>query len=67
MMELVKFFQESNRIEDIHRDITDAQTIKEVEAHERFLALDTIIVADLEAFVSLVRPDADRQPSGLGF
>lgn len=48
------FVTESNRIEDIHREPTDA----EIDEHERFIALDRIAVADLEQFVSVYQPDA---------
>ena len=55
---LVGFVQESNQIEGINRPITHPQTGREIEAHEWFLALDTVSVADLEHFVSIVQPDA---------
>ncbi len=51
---LERFVRESNRIEDIHRD----PTRDEMDAHVAFLVLRTVTVADLEAFVSIVQPDA---------
>lgn len=48
-MTLVDFVRESNFIENIHRDPTDA----EIGAHEDLLALSEIRVADLENFVNI--------------
>lgn len=45
---------ESNRIEGILRPPTAA----EIAEHERFVALERVTVADLEAFVSVYQPDA---------
>lgn len=44
------FVAESNRIEGIHR----APVEQEVLAHEHFLTLETVTVADLESFVAKV-------------
>ncbi len=51
---LERFVRESNRIEDIHRE----PTRDEMDAHVAFLVLRTVTVTDLEAFVSIVQPDA---------
>ena len=51
---LVDFVRESNRIEGITRAPTEA----EIDAHEQFLALGSIRVADLETFVGAVQPGA---------
>lgn len=53
-MSLKEFVRESNRIEGIHRDPTDA----EISAHRVLLALPGIAVSDLEDFVKVVQPDA---------
>ena len=49
---LTRFVEQSNLIEGIDRAPTDA----EFEAHKRFLSLDQITIADLEAFVDVVAP-----------
>ncbi len=53
MWTLEDFVRESNRIEGILCATPDA-----IEAHERFLELDKITVADLEKFVDVVQPGA---------
>ncbi len=50
----VAFITESNKIEGIHRN----PTFEELEKHSRFLALLTVTVSELEAFVSVYQPDA---------
>lgn len=47
------FVKESNRIEAIHREPTDA----EMEEFDRFLHLDKITIKDLKKFVSIYAPD----------
>lgn len=47
---LVRFVRESNRIEGIHQDPTDA----EIEAHRSFLRLPRVGIPDLESFVRVV-------------
>jgi hypothetical protein len=51
---LTDFIAESNRIEGIHREPLQ----REIEAHETFLALEKITVADLQNFVTVVQPGA---------
>lgn len=51
---LEDFVTESNRIEGILRD----PTWKEIDAHTQFLALDMVMVQDLERFVSVCQPGA---------
>lgn len=48
-MNLERFIQESNEIEGIH-----VVKRSEIKAHEQFLALDEIRVADVENFVNIV-------------
>ena len=58
---LIDFVRESNRIEGIHRDPTDA----ELQAHIDFLAGD-ISVEALERFVDVVQPGAElRRKRGM--
>ena len=54
MWTLEDFVRESNRIEGINRDPLGT----EIEVHERFLALETITVGDLENFVAIIQPRA---------
>lgn len=54
MGDTAAFIRESNRIEGIKRRPTKS----ELDAHTRFMALDTIIVSDLEQFVSIYQPGA---------
>jgi len=49
---LIKFIKESNAIEGIHRDPTEA----EIKEFERFLALKWVSIQDLEKFVSVYAP-----------
>ncbi len=49
---LMRFVEQSNLIEGIERK----PTIAEFDAHKRFLALDRITIANLEAFVDVVAP-----------
>lgn len=51
--DLREFVRESNRIEGITREPTDA----EIEAHEVFCALQSVAIKDLQAFVSIIAPD----------
>ena len=51
---LEDFVRESNRIERILRDPTEA----EINAHKEFLDLSSPMVHDMEKFVSVVQPDA---------
>lgn len=48
------FIRESNRIEGILREPTEA----EIAEHERFVELKTITIAELESFVKVYQPDA---------
>lgn len=50
----LRFIEESNRIEGIHRSVT----LPELEEFHRFMALDDVTMADLEKFVSIYQPDA---------
>lgn len=50
--DLLKFVAESNRIEGIDREPTDA----EMAVHDKLLSLSVITIADMEAFVSVVAP-----------
>lgn len=49
-IELYRFVKESNRIKNILREPTKIET----EAHQKFLALGTITVEDMEEFVSTI-------------
>lgn len=61
-MSLEDFVRESNRIEGIYGDPTEA----EISAHRVLLALPGIAVSDLEDFVKAIQPDAVlRRRSGL--
>lgn len=51
---LIDFIRESNRIESIHREPTDA----EIVAHVALLNLPNLTVETLEFFVSEIQPDA---------
>ena len=51
---LLDFICESNRIEGLHHEPTQA----EISAHAAFLVIRTVTVADLECFVSLIQPGA---------
>jgi len=53
-VKLAKFVRESNAIEGIYRDPTDA----EIEATERFLVLPEIMISSLEALVGVYQSDA---------
>ncbi len=59
-MDKIDFIRESNRIENIHRDPTDA----EIDEFDRFINLDKVCVHDLERFVSVYQRNAvlRRQP-----
>lgn len=59
-MDKVDFIRESNRIEGIYRDPTDA----EIDEFDRFINLDKVCVHDLERFVSVNQMNAvlRRQP-----
>ena len=54
MWTLEDFVKESNRIEGINRDPFE----HEVDIHEQFLALETIIIGDLENLVAVIQPRA---------
>jgi Fic family protein len=58
--DLYSFVAESNRIENIHR-VTDY----EIEAHKKLLALPSVDVADLEAFVITVAARPLRRKPGM--
>lgn len=53
-MNTIERIAESNRIEGIHRNPTKA----EIAAHERFVSLPEIALADLVTFVGVYQPDA---------
>lgn len=53
-MNTVELIRESNRIEGIHRDPTDA----EVQEFERFLTIDDVTIDQLKAFISVYQPNA---------
>ncbi len=56
------FTRESNRIEGIDRELTEA----EIEESERFMAQDVSSLSDLLQFVSVYQPDAElRDRAGL--
>ncbi len=59
-MDKVDFIRESNLIEGIYRDPTDA----EIDEFDRFISLDKVRVHDLERFVSVYQRNAvlRRQP-----
>ena len=60
--QLVRFIRESNLIEDIKRDPTQA----EIDAHRRLLVRGRLDVQDLEAFVDAVQPGAKlREEPGM--
>lgn len=58
---VTSFVDESNRIEGIHRK----PTLDEVQAHARFLVLQTVTVADMELFVSVVAGKPLRRKPGM--
>ena len=61
-MTLVDFIRESNGIEGLHHEPTQA----EVKAYTAFLALPLVTIADLEEFVAEIQPDAKlRREYGL--
>lgn len=49
---LLRFIAESNKIEGILRN----PTLKEIEAHAKFIQLPSVAIADLEAFVAVCAP-----------
>ncbi len=56
------FIRESNRIEGIHRDPTEA----EIEEFNRFMAQDEITLQDMIRFVSVYQPGAElRERQGM--
>jgi len=56
------FIRESNRIEGINREPSDA----ELEEFRRFMALETVRVEELQRFVKVYQPDAKlRDKAGL--
>lgn len=62
MNEALSFVAESNRIEGIVREPTEA----ELKEHERFVSLPLITVEELERFVSVYQPNARlRDKTGL--
>lgn len=61
-MSLADFVVESNAIEGIHRDPTEA----ELRVHERFLALPEIMIGDLENFVRVVTDGRARLRRRIG-
>src|ERR1700753_4079398 len=59
---IVDFIRESNRIEGIKRNPTEA----EIEEYRRFMALDDVTVEDMVAFVKVYQPNARlRDKQGL--
>ena len=61
-MDIVGFIKESNRIENIHRDPTQA----EIEEFQRFMQLEKVTIDDLEHFVRVYQSDAKlRDTSGM--
>ena len=54
-MTLVDFIRESNRIEGLRHEPTQA----EVDAYTAFLALPWVTIADLEQFVATIQPGAE--------
>ena len=54
-MTLVDFIRESNRIEGLCHEPTQA----EVDAYTAFLALPRVTIADLEEFVATIQPGAE--------
>ena len=54
-MTLMGFIRESNGIEGLHHEPTQA----EVKAYTALLALPRVTVADLEEFVAAIQPDAE--------
>lgn len=54
MSEMQKFILESNRIEGIHRE----PSRKEMDEYQRFMALDSITLADMRKFVNVYQPGA---------
>jgi hypothetical protein len=60
--ETIAFIRESNRIEGIRRDPTEA----EIEEHCRFMAQDDITLQDMVQFVSIYQPGAElRERKGM--
>lgn len=55
MSDLERFIAESNRIEGMHEVLP-----REIQAHERFLALENPGVRDLEVFVWTINPPPDH-------
>lgn len=53
-MPVTSFIRESNAIEGIHRDPTQA----EIDEYHRFMALPVVTIPDLEQFVSVYQPGA---------
>lgn len=59
---IVDFIRESNRIEGIKRNPTEA----EIEEYRRFMALDNVVLDDMVAFVNVYQPNARlRDKNGL--
>lgn len=54
MFDVYDFVKESNRIENINREPTQA----EMDEHDRFVMLDTVTLLDLVQFVSVYQPEA---------
>lgn len=52
LLELYMFVGQSNYIEGINREPLP----EEIEAHKAFLALETVTIADLQNFVSMIAP-----------
>lgn len=59
MEPLVNFIAESNRIEGISHT-----SASELEAYDSFLALDKILIADLENFVNIIAEQPLRRNAG---
>lgn len=50
----IDFIKESNAIEGIHREPTEA----EIAEYDRFMALEKVTIGDLKKFVKVYQPDA---------
>jgi hypothetical protein len=62
MKHIVDFIRESNRIEGIRREPTDA----EIEEYRRFMAQDELTLNDMIQFVSVYQPGAElRERAGM--
>ncbi len=53
-MNKIEFINESNRIEGIH----GGPALSEIHEFDRFMALESVTISDLEHFVSIYQPNA---------